>query len=98
MDMYQWVARRKGFTVSNIGYFVYVDGQHIGETGMLDDSDPSVGWMRFNTAVIPYEGDDRWVEEALLGAKDLLQQHDCPEHSEGCEHGLFIQAVSETLS
>ena len=30
MDMYQWVARQKGYQVSDIGYFVYVDGQHSG--------------------------------------------------------------------
>ncbi|MEC8950320.1 MAG: hypothetical protein VYC30_04985, partial [Pseudomonadota bacterium] len=30
MDMYQWIMRRKGFEVSDTGYFVYVDGQHIG--------------------------------------------------------------------
>ena len=30
MEMYQWIARRKGFTVSDTGYFVYVDGQHVG--------------------------------------------------------------------
>jgi hypothetical protein len=71
MEMYQWIARRKGFTVSNIGYFVYVDGQHVGETGMLDQNDPATGWMRFNTAVIPYEGNDDWVEDALTGAKKL---------------------------
>ena len=58
MDMYQWVLRKLGFEVSNTGYFLYVDGQHIGETGMLDNEDPSQAWMRFNVALIPYEGDD----------------------------------------
>ena len=36
MDMYQWIARKKGFQVSNTGYFVYVDGQHRSEQGVLE--------------------------------------------------------------
>lgn len=95
MEMYQWIARRKGFTVSNIGYFVYVDGQHVGEVGMLDQNNPAQAWMRFNTAIIPYVGDDSWVESAILRAKDVLKEESCPSHSEGCEFGLFLAKVEE---
>ena len=42
MDMYVWVARRKGFEVSDTGYFVYVDAQHKDIDGMLTDEDPSL--------------------------------------------------------
>ena len=62
MDMYQWVARQKGYQVSDTGYFVYVDGQHNGESGMIDIDDPTRAWMRFNLAIIPYDGNDGWVE------------------------------------
>ena len=47
------IARKKGFQVSNTGYFVYVDGQHRSEQGMLDRANPRQAWMRFNVAVIP---------------------------------------------
>jgi hypothetical protein len=97
MEMYQWIARRKGFTVSNIGYFVYVDGQHVGETGMLDQNDPATAWMRFNTAVIPYEGNDDWVEKALLRAKETLLMTSCPSHAENCEHGKFINQTAAAI-
>ena len=30
------IARKKGFQVSNTGYFVYVDGQHRSEQGVLE--------------------------------------------------------------
>ena len=36
MEMYQWILRRKGFSVSDTGYFLYVDGQHVNESGMID--------------------------------------------------------------
>ena len=36
MEMYQWILRRKGYDVSDTGYFLYVDGQHTHEQGMID--------------------------------------------------------------
>ena len=34
IEMYQWILRRKGFQVNDVGYFVYVDGQHYGIDGL----------------------------------------------------------------
>ena len=95
MEMYQWVLRRKGYTVSNTGYFVYVDGQHVDETGMIDPKSPSQAWMRFNTAIIPYVGNDEWVESALCRAKEVVQFQSSPAHSDGCEHGRFLDEVQK---
>ncbi len=95
MEMYQWIARRKGFTVSDIGYFVYVDGQHVGIDGMLDEENTDTAWMKFNVAVIPYAGNDDWVEDAIKLAKETVVLEDCPPHSESCEFSRFLdQAIS----
>jgi len=93
MEMYQWILRRKGYEVSEIGYFVYVDGQHVGESGMIDRSDSSQAWMRFKTAVIPYIGNDQWVEKCLMSAKSILTEKNSPKHSAECEYGSFIESV-----
>jgi hypothetical protein len=99
MDMYQWIARRLGFDVSDTGYFVYVDGQHREEVGMLDGENPQQAWMRFDVSVIPYEGNDSWVEEALRRAKYLVSEvSDCPEHATNCEHGQYLANVLEVIS
>ena len=45
------MLRRRGYAVSDTGYFVYVDGQHAAESGMLDEADPRQGWMRFAVEV-----------------------------------------------
>ena len=29
MDMYVWVMRRKGFSISSVGYFLYCDGDDL---------------------------------------------------------------------
>ena len=97
MEMYQWILRRKGFSVSNTGYFLYVDGQHVNESGMINSENPTQAWMRFNTAIIPFLGDDSWVEDALVRAKESLAKESCPKHSESCEHGIFIDQVLTEL-
>ena len=74
MDMYQWIMRRKGFEVSNTGYFLYVDGLHNGIDGMIDQKNPATAWMKFNTAIIPYEGDDSWIEKALREIRVGLEE------------------------
>ena len=62
MDMYIWVARKKGLNVSDTGYFVYVNAMHKDRKGMLIDDDPSRAWMEFATNIIPYEASTDWVE------------------------------------
>ena len=64
----------EGFSVSDTGYFLYVDGQHVNESGMIDSDNPSQAWMRFKTAIIPFVGDDSWVEDALVNAKRTLEK------------------------
>ena len=39
VNMYQWIARRMGFEVGDTGFFVYADGQHVWESGMVSNED-----------------------------------------------------------
>ena len=101
MDMYQWIMKRKGFNVSKIGYFVYVDGQHLEKSGMIDTEDPSKSYMEFNNAIIPYVGDDSWVEATLIELKAGIESrirnprkkpvHD-EVHAINCELGQYLKA------
>jgi len=93
MDMYQWIMRRKGFEVSEIGYFLYVDGLHIGYNGMIDSKDTTKALMHFDTSILEYRGSDHWVEQALLDIKQLLTSDKQPGHGDECEHGRFIDQV-----
>lgn len=51
MEVYQWLFRRNGFKVSNIGYFVYCNGN--------SDAEAFDGKLEFEISVIPYEGSRR---------------------------------------
>ena len=98
MDMYQWIMRRKGFDVSNRGFFLYVDGQHIGQTGMIDLNDTSKANMLFNTSIIEYCGDDSWVEPALYDIKELLHKTKCPAHTKDCENERFLTEAANAIA
>ena len=104
MDMYVWVARMKGFDVSDIGYFVYVDAQHKDVCGMLIDSDPARAWMEFSAAIIPYQANISWIEPTLLDIRSFLEnQSSCPEHTPrdgymGCDLGRYAKEMMEAVS
>ncbi len=96
IEMYQWILRRKGFQVNDIGYFVYVDGQHYGIDGMLDDTENQAN-MSFKATLLTYRGDDSWVADALQNIHAVLNQTDCPNHGPDCEHARFFDGVSEAM-
>lgn len=104
MDIYVWIARQKGFDVSNTSYFVYVDAQHKDVEEMFDKQDPSIAWMKFNAAIIPYEADPEWVEPTLKEIKDfLLNQSLTPDHTpqngdfSGCDLGRYLNEAIEAI-
>lgn len=64
MEIYQWLLRRNDFSVSQTGYFVYANGDK--------DKEAFDGRLEFNVQIIPYEGDDGWVERTIIAAKKCL--------------------------
>lgn len=85
MDIYQWLFRRNGFAVSDIGYFVYANGKK--DRAAFD------GRLEFDVELIPYKGDDSWVEGAVRRAKDVLMKNALPEASPTCEHCAYRAAA-----
>jgi hypothetical protein len=41
--------------------------------------------MKFNASLLPYKGDDSWVEPALFAIKKNLSRKTCPQHSAECK-------------
>jgi CRISPR/Cas system-associated exonuclease Cas4 (RecB family) len=70
MEVYQWLLRANGFTVSDTGYFVY--------TNARVDLDGFKDRLEFRTKVIPYTGDDGWVEPTLAKMKACLENDAMP--------------------
>ncbi len=64
MEVYQWLLRQNGFKVSNTGYFVYTNGRF--DSGGFNDK------LEFRTKVIPYTGDNKWVEPTIEKMKKTM--------------------------
>jgi len=85
LEVYQWLLRKNGLPVSNIGYFVYVNA---------DRNKPSFeGRLDFSTTLLSYQGDDSWIEDALLEAHLCLQREQAPMANAGCEWCMYREAV-----
>ena len=69
-EIYQWLFRQNGFSVSPIAYFVYVNGK--------SDAKAFDGKLEFDVNLIPYRGDDSWVERALTDLRSTLMQEEIP--------------------
>jgi CRISPR/Cas system-associated exonuclease Cas4 (RecB family) len=95
MEIYQWLMRKNGFPVSPVGYFVYVNGRK--------DKEAFDGKLEFDVAVIPYTGNDEWVEQSIIHAKACLDAPQAPKASDECEYcsyrtqaGKVLQALQRT--
>lgn len=83
MEIYQWLFRKNGLPVSNIGYFVYCNGRR---DGSFD------GKLEFDIRLIPYEGNDEWVEKAVLDAHKCLNSKRIPKSGKTCDYCAYFNA------
>ena len=86
MEVYQWLMRQNGFKVSNTGYFVYCNGQ--------TDREAFDGKLEFDIKIIPYTGDDSWVEKEIIKARKCLMGDKIPKASPDCDYCRYVEAVN----
>ena len=89
IEIYQWLFRKNGFKVSKTGYFVYCNGD--------SGRDTFGGKLEFDIKVIPYEGDDSWVEPAVLDAHKCLISNELPKPGLDCDYCLYRDSVGQVL-
>lgn len=87
MEFYQWLFRKNNFKVSETGYFVYCNGRR--------DAEAFDGKLEFDIKIIPYEGDDSWVEETILAAKRCLMAENAPKPDSDCDYCNYREAAEE---
>jgi hypothetical protein len=81
MEFYQWLLRRQGLKIANRGWFVYCNGRR--DLPQFDAK------LEFTIKMIPYDGDDGWVEGTLAAIKDTLSAAQPPRPARGCEYCAF---------
>ena len=84
MEVYQWFLRRLDFDVSETGYFVYCNGR--------TDAKAFDGKIEFDISVLPYTGDDAWIEPVIMELKKSISGDEIPQAGEDCEYCGYAQA------
>ena len=92
MEVYQWLLRQNGFTVSPTGYFVYANGRM--DLPAFDNK------VEFRVKVIPHIGDDSWVEPTILKMKQCMDSDTMPPVGESimggpCEFCTYARRRTE---
>ncbi len=89
MEVYQWLLRKNDLNVSDVGYFVYCNGK--------TDVEAFDGRIEFDVTLIPYKGDDSWIEDTVYKIKDVLDQNVVPDSSPDCDFCLYREEVNKAL-
>jgi CRISPR/Cas system-associated exonuclease Cas4 (RecB family) len=92
LEVYQWLLRQNGFSVQNRGYFVYTNARL--------DMDGFGDQLEFLTKVIPYDGNDTWVEPTLAKMKACIDNDAMPAVGNGamggeCEFCSYARSRTE---
>ena len=83
LEIYQWLFRKNGFDVQNIGYFVYCNG--VKENVMFNNE------LKFNVKLLPYKGDDSWIDKTVKEIYKVLNSDDIPEPNPNCEYCRYVK-------
>ena len=87
MEVYQWLLRRNGLKVSNTGYFVYCTGK--------PDEESFDGKLEFDISIIPYQGDDSWVEPVIKQIKETLEKDEIPSADPKCDYCRYREVLKK---
>ncbi|MCB1194610.1 PD-(D/E)XK nuclease family protein [bacterium] len=89
MEIYQWLLRKRGFNVSDTGYFIYCNG--ITGAGRFDAR------LEFDISIIPYTGNGAWIEKTLAAIHACLISNDPPPPHPDCDYCRYRSAVNMVL-
>jgi len=87
MEIYQWLFRRNGFTVSDTGYFFYCNGDAQRESFS--------GVLQFKINILPHVGNDNWIESVLYKIKECLAQEIIPPMTSTCDYCRYWHDVQK---
>lgn len=90
MEIYQWIFRKLGFTVSDTGYFVYANASK--NRPQFD------GRLEFEMSIISHKGDSGWVNKALSDIRKTLSRNSIPAQDPGCDYCAYRKSSVETVA
>lgn len=87
VEVYQYLFRQMGKTVCNTAYFVYCNGKM--------NKDAFEGKLEFKIKLLPYEGNDSWVKEAIDQMCTCLNNSTLPLSNDECEYCAYVSCRKE---
>lgn len=87
MEIYQWLFKKNGYKVSPTGYFVYCNGN--------TDKKAFDGKLEFDIRIIPYKGNDSWVEKTIINLYKCLNSDRLPKSGPDCDYCKYRAAIKE---
>lgn len=84
-EIYQWLLRKNGFSVSNTAYFFYCNGKK--------DLDRFDNKLIFDISILPYQGNDAWIENAIMKAYQCLNSNQIPQPADSCDYCMYWGGV-----
>ena len=89
MEVYQWLLRQNGFSVSDTGYFVYANADT--NVNAFDAK------LEFEITLIPYRGNSDWIDDKLLEIKKYLDSEEIPDADTDCDYCNYREAAGKKL-
>jgi hypothetical protein len=90
METYQWLLRKKGFIVSDTGYFVYANASK--------DKEAFDGKLEFEVTLIPHTGNTDWFEPTLKKLKACLDADEIPAATPDCDYCRYREAAGKAFA
>lgn len=87
MEFYQWLLRHNGLKVADRGWFVYCNG--------MKDKRTFSNRLDFLVSLLPYKGNDSWVEPTLKDIKLCLESDVIPGAAENCEYCKYAKMAAD---
>lgn len=87
LEIYQWLLRQNGFTVSDTGYWVYANATR--------DREAFDARLDFELTLVPYTGSTDWVENSLVHIKQCLDADMIPNASKECDYCNYRTAADD---
>lgn len=89
VEIYQYLLQNLGFKVSKIAYFVYANARK--------DLDKFEEKLIFDMKIIPYEGNNSWVEGVINKINDTLNTNEIPMPGNNCKYCGYIHEYNNSL-
>ena len=90
MEFYQWLLRHRGEKVAKRGWFVYCNGRK--DLPAFDSR------LEFTIRLLPYDGNDGWVEETLHAIRETLSAAEPPQPDAECEYCEYVSRAGLTAT